>query len=135
MSVPTIRTLCPVEIGTISTYLQAHMPKMNSSPVKILKRSWKVTGKFLESSWKVPGKSQAAGECCHHGGRLSKLFLHYSSSTNLRICTSFKSIYETFPFRTYSCRQHNAYPLMCEIVLLRTCEYSAILSYQAFFEL
>ena len=41
---------------------------------------------------------------------MSKLSLRYSSSTNLRICTSFKSIYETFPLRTYSRRQHNAYP-------------------------
>ena len=41
-----LRTLPPVEIGTFSTYLHAHMPKINSSPVKILKRSWKVPGKF-----------------------------------------------------------------------------------------
>ncbi len=37
-----LRTLPPVEIGILSTYLHTHMPKINSSPVKILKRSWKV---------------------------------------------------------------------------------------------
>ncbi len=34
-----LRTLPPVEIGIFSTYLHTHMPKINSSPVKILKRS------------------------------------------------------------------------------------------------
>jgi hypothetical protein len=48
-----LQSLRPVEIGTFSTYLHAHRPKINSSPVKILKSSWKVPGKFLESSWKV----------------------------------------------------------------------------------
>ena len=48
--------------------------------------------------------SQVAGECYHRSGQLSKLSLRYSSSTNLRICTSLKSTYETFPLRTYSCR-------------------------------
>ncbi len=38
--------LSSVEIGIFSTYLHVHMPKINSSPVKILKRSWKVPGKF-----------------------------------------------------------------------------------------
>ncbi len=41
-----LRTLPPIEIGTFSTYLHTHMPKINSSPVKILKSSWKVPGKF-----------------------------------------------------------------------------------------
>ncbi len=41
-----LRTLPPVEIGIFPTYLHTHMPKIKSSPVKILKRSWKVPGKF-----------------------------------------------------------------------------------------
>ena len=46
VSVEDLRMLSPKEIGSFSTYLHAHMPKINSSPVKILKRSWKVPGKF-----------------------------------------------------------------------------------------
>ncbi len=41
-----LRTLPPVEIGTFSTYLHTHMPKINSSPVKICKSSQQVLKKF-----------------------------------------------------------------------------------------
>ena len=43
-----LQTLCPVEIGTFSTYLHAHMPKTNSSYVKICESSHKVLAKFSE---------------------------------------------------------------------------------------
>jgi hypothetical protein len=39
-----LQTLRPVEIGTFSTYLYAHMPKINTS------KSCKVLAKFLQSS-------------------------------------------------------------------------------------
>ena len=51
-------------------------------------------------SWQ--GKSQVAGECYHRGGRLSKLSLRYSSSTNIRTCTSLLSTYGILPLRTFS---------------------------------
>ncbi len=40
------QTLRPVEIGTFSTNLHAHMPKINSSYVKILQNSCKAPAKF-----------------------------------------------------------------------------------------
>ncbi len=43
-----LQTLCPVENGTFSTYLHAHMPKINSSHVKICKSSQKVLKRFSE---------------------------------------------------------------------------------------
>ena len=51
-------------------------------------------------SWQ--GKSQVAGVCYHRGGRLSKLSLRYSSSTNIRTCTSLLSTYGILPLRTFS---------------------------------
>ena len=38
----------PVEYGTNSTYKQAHIPKINSSPVKILHSSQQVLAEFAE---------------------------------------------------------------------------------------
>jgi hypothetical protein len=55
-----LRTLRPVEIGTFSNYLHAHMPKINSSPVKILKSSWKVPGKFSKLGLKKILNSRSA---------------------------------------------------------------------------
>jgi hypothetical protein len=43
-----LQTLRPVEIGTFSTYLHTHMPKINISPVEICKSSQKVLKKFSE---------------------------------------------------------------------------------------
>ncbi len=48
-----LRTLYPVEIGTFSTYLHAHMPKINSSPVKNCKSSQKVLKKFSELGLRI----------------------------------------------------------------------------------
>jgi hypothetical protein len=42
-----------VDFGINSTYLQAHMPKINSSSVKICENSQKVLKKFSKSSQKV----------------------------------------------------------------------------------
>jgi hypothetical protein len=43
----------PVEIGTKSTYLHTHMPKINSSPVKVCKSSQKVLKKFSELGLRI----------------------------------------------------------------------------------
>ncbi len=43
-----LQTLRPVEIDTFSTYLHAHMPKTNSSYVKICESSRKVLAEFSE---------------------------------------------------------------------------------------
>ncbi len=43
-----LRTLRPKENGTFSTYLHAHMPKMNGSYVTICESSCKVLAEFSE---------------------------------------------------------------------------------------
>ena len=68
-----LRTLPPVEIGTFSTYLHAHMPKINSSPVKILKRSWKVPGKFSKLGLKKISIVRSAVVTAMGSGRIKKL--------------------------------------------------------------
>jgi hypothetical protein len=47
-----LRTLRPIEIGIFSTYLYAHMPKINSSYVKILQKR----AKFPQSSHNLVSK-------------------------------------------------------------------------------
>ncbi len=47
-----LQTLRPIEIGTFSTYLHAHLPKTNSSYVKILQSLCKVPAKFPQLSLK-----------------------------------------------------------------------------------
>lgn len=49
-SVEDLRTLSPVDFGINSTYLHAHMPKINSSSVKICESSQKVLAQFSPTS-------------------------------------------------------------------------------------
>ncbi len=86
-----LRNSPAVDFGIESTYLHAHMPKINSSSVKICESSQKVLKKFSKSSQKV----------------LKKFSKKFSIVTRAVVVTGYKSILPGFPSKPHSGLSHN----------------------------